>query len=363
MSKVLLVTMDYFPNYGGVATYYSQLVKALKPGVAVLTNVAGASDEHSNEFHVNFLWKSCSPQWLPLLWLMPRYLKKNKAKVIWVGNILPIGAAALILNLFFKIPYFISLHGLDIQLTKQTAWKKWLAKHILNRAKFITVNSKFTAGLISEFNITLNNVIVVYPSPALLPSPQTELIASLREKYKIKNKRVILTVSRLVKRKNIAQVVEAMAELVKIYPEAVYIIIGDGPERQSLEDKVKELNANTYLIGTVSQAELAVWYNLCDIFVLTPISDLVDVEGFGVVYTEALSLGKSVVASNVGGVAEAVGKFGKYVNSSSELVYTLKELLIDDNLRQKLGVEGREYAKQYNLPNQANKISSRLGGI
>jgi len=363
MSRVLLVTMDYLPNYGGVANYYSQIVKQLKPGVAVLTNIAGQDDKNNNEFHVNFIWKCVNPQWLPLLWLIPRYLKKSQAKIIWVGNILPVGTAAYILNKFFKIPYFISLHGLDIQLTKKNAKKRKLAFKILNKANFITVNSKFTASLLVEYNIPASKIVVVYPSPSILSVPKSKIIENLQAKYQLNNKKIILTVSRLVKRKNIEQVISAVSQLMTSFSNLVYVVVGDGPEREVLEQKIGNLNNNILLIGSVDKEELSAWYNLCDIFVLTPTSDEVDVEGFGIVYLEALSLAKPVVASKVGGVEEAAGSGAKYVNNNNELVYTLKELLTNESLRKQLGLAGQQHIQQFALNRQVNKILNALGGL
>ncbi len=363
MSKVLLVTMDYLPNYGGAANYYSQIVKQLKPGVAVLTNVAGVDDKNSNEFHVNFLWKSVKPHWLPLLWLIPRYLKKCQAKIIWVGDILPVGAAAYFLNKIFKIPYFISLHGLDIQLTKTSIKKRKLTSKILKNAKFITVNSKFTASLLIEYGIAVNKIIVVYPSPTVLAAPRQEELDNLKTKYQLANKKIILTVSRLVKRKNISEVVTAVAQLIFSFPNLVYVIVGEGPERQTLEQKINKFKDNILLIGSVDKEELSAWYYLCDIFVLTPLADQVDVEGFGIVYLEALSLAKPVVASKVGGVEEAAGAAAKYVNNSRELVYTLKELLTNQKLGKELGLAGKVQLEQFALSKQVNKILNALGGL
>ncbi|MFH1866801.1 MAG: glycosyltransferase family 4 protein [Patescibacteria group bacterium] len=363
MKRILLVTTDYPPRLGGVATYYNKLVNQLGSDISVLTSVPGKDKDDIKTFRKKLFW-SFWPHWLPLIWLIPDYLKKTSSKIVWAGQLLPIGTACLINKLLWQIPYFVSLHGLDIQLVKVSPWKNWLAAQILKEATFITTNSKFTAGLLSDYQIPTDKIIVIYPQPQELPKPEQRLIDELKTKYHLINKKVILTVSRLVKRKGITEVLEALPMAVKQNSNLVYVIVGDGPEKANIEARIKELGLPAILVGAVSQLELRAWYSICDIFILVPLDNVIDVEGFGIVYLEAQAAGKPVIGSRVGGVPEAVGEAGLLVSNQAELLASLTNLLQNSKERKRLGEIGfARVNDQFNITTQANKLREVLTSL
>jgi glycosyltransferase involved in cell wall biosynthesis len=137
--------------------------------------------------------------------------------------------------------------------------------------------------------------------------------------------------------------------------------VGDGTEKNNLEKQAESLNTNVIFTGEVGDNELAAWYSVCDIFVLVPKDELVDVEGFGIVFLEARRAGKPIVASKVGGVAEAVGEGGVFVNNNEELLFSLRQLLNSKSQRQALGIKGQEVVnKMFNWKTQALKLKNFL---
>ncbi len=353
MKKLLLITVDYLPQTGGVANYYARLVKRWPECIAVLTCVPGktAVGLYREKFIFSFIW----PRWLKLLWLIPKYQKITKANTIWVGNILPVGTAVWLWHLFTKVTYILSVHGLDIQLAKRSCWKKWLVSKILSRATKVIANSKFTADLLIDFKLESNKIDYLYPlclSPIKLDSIVT---TKLVKKYNLEKRLIILTVTRLVARKGVDLVLNALVEVAKTNQNWVYVIVGEGPEQDKLAQQVKQYNLPVVITGKVSTEERAAWYNLCDIFVMTPLNDPVDVEGFGMVYVEAMSYSKPVVASRFGGIPEAVGEAGLYADNHLELVAVLTRLLGDHTLRQSLAIKSQQRFNYFSqLPDQTN---------
>ncbi|ADT84907.1 glycosyltransferase [Thermococcus barophilus] len=129
-------------------------------------------------------------------------------------------------------------------------------------------------------------------------------------KYKIDpTDRVILYVGRLTKNKNIKTLLLAIWEVFRTSPKlranTKIVIVGDGPERDSLQKLVKELglSKNVIFTGLVSHdsRELRELYGIADIFVLPSFS-----EGKPVALYEAMSSGCAIIASNVGGIPEQV---------------------------------------------------------
>lgn len=347
MTGVLLITSDYTPRLGGVANYYNNLVNQLSI-ITVLTNVAGESGK--NTIRTDWFWPIW-PKWLPLMWLVPWWKRKTRSKLLAAGEILPIGTALLIIRLTFGWPYLVFLHGLDIKLSQSSWWKKFLSKQILKYAKGVIVNSKFTAQLAIQSGAEAGKVKIVYPTVNSVKVSSID-IKNVKSKYNINNQRVILTVSRLVRRKGVAMVIDSLAKIETNFGDLVYVIVGDGPEAELLKEESKKLKSRVIFTGSITDEEKYAWYDICEIFVLTPIRDEVDVEGFGIVYLEAQAAGKAIVASDVGGIVEAVGEAGLIINDKNELPLAMTKLLSDSAMREKLGLIGSKRINDFCIEKQ-----------
>jgi phosphatidylinositol alpha-1,6-mannosyltransferase len=180
---------------------------------------------------------------------------------------------------------------------------------------------------------------------------------NLMKKYGLAEKNLILlTVARLDERKGHDMVIRALPALVKKFPQIVYLVVGKGREEARLKQIADENGVSDYVIfcGYVADADLPKFYQLCDIFILlnrqTADDDRLrgDYEGFGIVFLEASSCGKSVVAGNYGGIADAVadGQSGFIIDGANgEIIQqTLERLLGQPELREKLGRFGRQRA-------------------
>lgn len=291
------------------------------------------------------------PKWLPLLWQIWKIVRQNKIKLIQVGQILPVGTAVYILNIFFKIPYMVYCHGMDVMLAAQSPRKKRLARKILKNAEFVVANSDFTKDKILEYGVRPQNVIVVHPCPnmKLRRKVAPEEIDELKNKYGLQNKKIILTTGRLVERKGHDVVLGALHKLRESVPNAYYIIIGEGPKKEAVRQMIKilKLEDSVSLVGKVSDYELAAWYEVCDIFVMISrqLKDE-DAEGFGIVYLEANMFGKPVIAGKSGGAAEAVldDETGILVEPTNphEIISAMERLLKNPEEAKRLGENGRQ---------------------
>lgn len=365
MKKALLVTIDFPPKIGGVANYYENLCQNLPANkIAVLTEKQKDSksfDKKQNykiyreDLFYNYLW----PQWLKMIFKMRKIIKKEKIEVIYVGQILPVGEAAF----FLSLPFIIFTHGMDITLPQKNKKKKYLLKKIIAKSYKLVANSNFTREELMKLGAKAQKVTIINPSPdrKLLEVLDKQLISQLRQKYNLNNKRILLSVGRLVKRKGFDEVIQSLPQVLKSIPDLVYVVVGDGPERQNLENIISEINLNkqVLLIGAASQKELSAWYYLCQVFIMTPkqLPDG-DVEGFGTVFLEANMFGKPVIATASGGISDAVsnGLNGLLINNN-DIVKTLLMLLNNHNLIQQLGRQGRELVNQkFNWGNQISLL-------
>jgi len=118
-------------------------------------------------------------------------------------------------------------------------------------------------------------------------------------------------------------------------------------------------------LGLSSAPQKWAWLEQCAAFIMVPRADGDDTEGFGIVYLEANSFGKPVIAANVGGVPDAVedGVSGLLVNpeNEDEIAGAIIKLFCDDNLREKLGRQGKARAEEkFNWPKIAEDFKELL---
>lgn len=113
---------------------------------------------------------------------------------------------------------------------------------------------------------------------------------------------LILTVRRLTVRMGLHELLYAALRLRERFPEAHLYIIGEGPLRESLSNEISQLGLKNYvtLVGKVPLADLPLYYQAADLFVLPTAA----FEGLGMSTLEALSCGTPVVGTPVGATPE-----------------------------------------------------------
>ena len=228
-------------------------------------------------------------------------------------------------------------------------------KNILNSFDKIFAVSKYTANLLKKQGVN-REINILYPSI------DTTSYANRCTKEQLgyeENDLLILTVGRLIERKGQSKVIQAVSNIIPDFQNLKYAIIGNGPERNNLENMIlsKNLSNNITILDNISDKMLSDYYSACDLFALPNNFNLPnDVEGFGIVFLEANLYKKPVIAGYSGGVIEAVQnkKTGLLINPNnpSELEKSIIMLLKNRELRDKLGKNGQERVikKFNNLP-------------
>ncbi|MCW4017210.1 MAG: glycosyltransferase family 4 protein [Candidatus Bathyarchaeota archaeon] len=157
-------------------------------------------------------------------------------------------------------------------------------------------------------------------------------------------RQVVLFVGRLIPRKGLSYLIQAAKNIVQGRNQTLFVIVGDGPSKSSLEAEVAQANlsGNFLFLGDVSETDLSAAYACAEVFVFPSIQ-----EGQGIALLEAQASATPVVAFNVSGVSEAVltGETGLLVEpaDSDAFADAVLKLLSDASLRQSMGVNGRKY--------------------
>jgi len=132
----------------------------------------------------------------------------------------------------------------------------------------------------------------------------------LIEKHRLEGRRVIVCVGRLVHRKGQDQLIKSLPKIIKEFPDAVLLFVGDGPIKSMLKNSARQLGVinNIVFAGKVSHTQLADYICLGEVFAMPVRSRFfgLEVEGLGIVYLEASACGLPVIAGNSGGAPDAV---------------------------------------------------------
>ena len=227
---------------------------------------------------------------------------------------------------------------------------RWITKFVLFFADLIHVISTFTRKQVISIGVNANKIKVYSLGPNNDVVDKKEVILKkTAKKVGSNNKKEILFVGRIVKRKGVRYLIDSLPIVLQKYPETLLKIVGAGLELSKLQDIVKEKKIDKFVrfSGPISNYELALCYNSCDVFVLPSIIDETgDTEGLGLVLLEALFYGKPIVGSNVGGIPDIIsdGITGLLVNQKDpvSLAKSIVKIFTNSSFSKKLIMEGQK---------------------
>src|SRR5579863_314629 len=164
----------------------------------------------------------------------------------------------------------------------------------------------------------------------------------------------IIGVGRLVPYKGFDNAIRAIGQLVKLYPNIIYEIIGEGPHRKVLKALIKKekLSHNVVLLGYMSQEDVIKKLDQADIFFLTPFTTKVgQEEGIPNVLKEAMAMGLPVVATQHAGIPELVqdGVSGLLVPEKdvAQMIEKIIFLIQNPKIFTAIGKKGARHIKKY----------------
>ncbi|MEA2088661.1 MAG: glycosyltransferase family 4 protein [Patescibacteria group bacterium] len=373
MNKTLLFTIDFPPNLGGVANYYRKICEYLPSDKIVILTIrddkAGEDKKSYKIYRANLLTNLLIwPKWFFSFWHLYKIIRKEKIKTVLVGQVLPLGTVAMILSKIMNFNYIVLTHSFDILSAQKSKRKNYLLKKILKNAKYITANSNFTKQELTKLGIKKNKITTVYPCPYFKPLADEKRKNYLIKKYNLENKKIILTIGRMVERKGADMVIESMPKIKSKVANAVYIVAGgDAYYRKKLVKLSVEFSVydKIIFIPNAKDEEIKALYDLCDLFIMPCRRINEDVEGFGIVFLEANCFSKPVIGGKSGGVVEAIihNETGLLVNpiNINEISNAVIKLLNNKNFAEKLGENGEKRVKQeFSWKKQIKKIERLL---
>lgn len=175
-------------------------------------------------------------------------------------------------------------------------------------------------------------------------------VDDLRQRLGLQGRRVLISVSRLSREKNIEFMIDAMAPLLRRHPDWVVLLVGDGPLRDDLQHAIarRGLTDQWRLTGTVPPEQLPQYYRLAELFLFASRS-----ETQGMVILEAMAARLPVVVVRSSGIDDVVvdGETG-YKTPLNRDVWRRRvaEILANPELRQRLATQAHQFARQHDIP-------------
>ena len=358
IKKTLFVTNDFGPRAGGIESFIIGLIEHLPFGsTTVYTSAQGDTHAYDatwlEKYGVRVI-RDRAKILLPTPRITGDIVRLIQAEAI---ETVAFGAAAPLALMASRlrgagVGRIIALtHGHEVWWSKVFPFTLAM-RRIGSSVDVLTYLGEFTRTAIAGALAPKSAGAMVKIAPGI----DTEHFApidssSLRESLGLSQKKVIVSVGRLVHRKGQDRLIESMRAIVQEVPTAHLLLIGEGPYREHLQALVKKyaLDDHISFIGRIQYADLPQYICLGEIFAMPSRSRFfgLEVEGLGIVYLEASACGLPVIAGASGGAPDALidGTTGVVVDGldSAAIAVAAINLLNNPAQARLMGQAGRRW--------------------
>ena len=372
--NILVVNYEYPPIGGGggvICKDISEEIASKGHRVTVVTSHYDSLPEHENLNGVTIIRLPVVMRgkkdvasfpsmisYVPLcIWESARLLQREKFDVIHTHFAIPSGPAGQYISDKYGIPNVLSIHGGDIfdpsksLSPHDTICLKQTVRKMLIKADRVVAQSSDTKSNAEKYYGVDRKIDIVplgiRPNP--YPAKSRQDLGLPADKY------VFSTIGRLVKRKNLEDLLHIIKEIQFSTP-SILLIMGDGPEKDFLETLIRNLRieGSVRLLGKVTDEQKYEYLNASDGYLSTAIH-----EGFGIVFLEAMECGLPVICYDRGGQRDFLksGKTGYLVElgNKAEFASRLKEMLKSPGLLAEIRSHNKEYVKEFYIGSVAEK--------
>lgn len=358
--------MKFFPASGGSATYAYNLALGLhQQGYRVMVLAPAYGKRRADATDYPFTVKRM--RWTNEKFALIRHVvaflyvwnayRRYQPQAVWATTYA--GCAVLGFSGFRKTKLIGTIHGGGIHrrfpMRHPLQWfgNKFGLRFFRRADAVVTVSYESKKMMIERMGnqIKWKNLQVIYNG---IHFDETRFISrevALQRKPEWRNKKIILTVGRLVRAKGHDVIIRALPELIQDCPDIAYIIVGEGEEKENLKQLVQQVNLENvvHFTGYVTSEEMEIYYGLCEVFAMAGRETDHFIEGFGLVYIEAGIRGKPVIGTRVGGIPEAVknGETGFLVEPEQpgQIAEKVRLLFNQPDLRKRMGQAAIDFVR------------------
>jgi len=353
----LLVTNDFPPRPGGIQAFVHHLAVRQPAGSVVVY----ASTWHgADKFDADQPFEVVRE---PTKLLLPtRGVGRRAAEIarthgcdtVWFGAAAPLGLLAEGLRRRAGVARVVALtHGHEIGWAALPG-SRALLRRIARGADVVTYLTDYQRTRLERGLDGLTDLRRLAPGvdvDAFHPGVDG---STVRSRYGLSDRPVVVCVSRLVSRKGQDALIRALPQIRRTVPGAALLLVGGGPDRPRLLRLARSLGVggDVVVTGSVPWEELPSHYASGDVFAMPcrTRSAGLDVEGLGIVYLEASATGLPVVAGSSGGAPDAVreGETGYVVDGRdiTQIADRVATLLADPDHARRMGTAGRAWVER-----------------
>lgn len=291
--------------------------------------------------------------WKPLIWpIFAGEIIRDRPEVVLLTHRADFLRPALAARRL-GMPCIVVVHGNEVYASPRK--NELIAA--LSRTDGVIAVSRYTLGRLQEMGLRARHMVAIPNGVSFENYGPPEDGDIVRGELGLEGKKVILSVGRLNAVKGFDTVVRALPQIIREVPDAVYCIVGGGPEAIPLWALAKELGVEERVIftGEVPLGELGrgehAYYQACDVFAMPSRNnpEMGQVEALGIAHLEAGACGKPVVGGRSGGTSEAVadGESGILVEPErpDEVANAIVRILSSPGLAEEMGANGRRRAE------------------
>lgn len=320
--KILALATDAFGGFGGIARANRDLFEAIGKQHEVDILPRHAKESEIGPLPLNVTQSKPFPGRVGYAaHAFYKMLVRPEVDVIFCGHLFMVPLAWILSKIFAK-PVWLQLCGIE-------AWDKpsRAIQRVVKDAHLVTAISRYTRRCFLSWALSAPERVKILPVTFGKDFTSGPASAALIEKYGIKNKKMILTVSRLASTESYKgqdRVIRALPKILERSPEAVYVIAGKGDDQKRLEALAVECGVedSVLFVGEVPEKDLPDLYRSADVYAMPSTG-----EGFGIVFLEAAACGLPVIGCGRDGSADALREnlLGTTVNpeNPAELVQAI----------------------------------------
>jgi phosphatidyl-myo-inositol dimannoside synthase len=392
----LLVTNDFPPKLGGIQAYLWELWRRLDPTSFVV--LTARSDRRAPAFDAAAAVAGIRVERVPgriLYFPTPAARARVRALASDVGATLVLFDPVLPLGLLgprLGIPYGVVLHGAEVAVPARLPVARALVAQVLAGSSLVVSAGRYPAAqaerVLGRAATGTSGAGPAVAAPAhagprhveVPPGVDCSQFAPLdtddRRAARLRlglppDALLVASVSRLVPRKGMDVLIEAVRRLRVSYPDLALVIAGSGRDEERLVTRARRAEVPVRFLGKVSEEDKHALLGSADVFAMACRNRWagLEEEGFGIVFLEAAASGTPQVAGDSGGAAEAVddGVSGVVVRRPRDpgaVAGALRRLLADADLRRRMGVAARERAcGVFDYTALAEKLAAALAEV
>jgi N-acetyl-alpha-D-glucosaminyl L-malate synthase BshA len=350
-----------YPTFGGSGVVATELGKSLATKGHEIHFITYSQPVRLGSFRENLFYHEVTVSDYPLFEYEPYetvlaskmvdVVKHENLDILHVHYAIPHASAAFMARQILKsqginIPFVTTLHGTDITLVGKDPSFEPVITFCLNESDAVTaVSESLKSDTYKHFSTERD--ITVIPNFIPVQEKPSEMNWALRRRYAPDDEPVLCHISNFRKVKRVKDVLKVFAKVNELKKSRI-LLVGDGPERYSLEELCRELNLcdRVIFLGKVRDTQHVL--ELADLFLLPS-----ETESFGLAALEAMAVGVPVISSNTGGIPEVnvhgVTGFLSNVGDVNDMAKNALHILRDEETLNTFKKNAIERTKEFDI--------------